>query len=159
MPFHHRHRWTARMLKRSMHKDGGGCLGFQPCLRLRIPLQAVPVDPKFRDGGVFRASEVTAPLPDWFRFDGGHGGANHWKYEDLTVYGSWVYVELSAYRDGGRSKPPLDIVAASINRAGEAGVRIGVQATDKRGRRWWNNPVKQAREERRWVARMRTSTR
>jgi hypothetical protein len=155
MPVHHRRRWTARMLKREMHPDGGGGLGMRPCLRLRIPLAAVPVEERFLDGRVFRVHEMTVPPPDWFRFDGVYGETGFWKYEDLSVSGSWLVVELSAYRDEGRSKPPLAKVAESINRASAAGVRIGIHAADRRGRRWWNNPNKQSQEERRWLRRWR----
>jgi len=152
MAWKHRKRWSARMLKRELHGSGGGGFGFRPCLRLRIPLADVAPTLNARRGAVLRPHQLPAPIPGWFDFDGAaeHGDARFWKFVDLHPVDGWLVVELSAYGDR-HAPPPLVKVATAINRAHADGVRIQVEVADHRGRRWWDNPVRQERNSRRWA--------
>jgi len=146
-----RKRWTARMLKRQMAKEGGGGFGFRPLLALRLWVKYVEGTEKLAEGKIYKLDRLGFTQP-WLNLDSVYGdGTNlHWKYAEVVRAGKLLHINLSAV-GVPHSPPPLARVAAFINLARECGVVFKVAVAQKRTNRYYENAVKQARLDRRWM--------
>jgi len=146
-----RKRWTARMLKRQMAKEGGGGFGFRPLLALRLWVKDVEGAEKLAEDKTHKLDKLGFAQP-WLNLDSvyGDGTKLSWKYAEVIRAVELLHINLSAV-GMPHNPPPLARVAAAINLARENGVVFKVAVIQKRTNRYYENAVKQARLDRRWM--------